>query len=1570
MSEDFASSLFETANLAVMLQDCSQRKRDNKEFHLELYRKFEVTRIGESDLFYPFGEGAGDTKNPKIDDGGSPEISISTSFPFFETSHTSLYVNNNGVVSFGVSVSQYTPNTFPLSDDRAFIAPFWADVDNNRGGEVYYRETRDAVLLQRATADVNRYTPGLKFQARWIFVATWDRVGYFGSRSTKVNSFQAVLITDGFQSFILLNYRNIQWTTGTSSGGKPDTGLGGTPAQAGFNSGSSTHYFSVPGSQTPEIVDVESTSNVNEPGRWVFRTDVFSVVGGCIYNGTFIRQDHTFWKNSTCQTKCTCGVGNSLDCVSEPCGPSEICISSSTFYTCKTTSVKTCTIFGDPHFYTFDGQLFHFQGTCTYVLSELCSSDAGLRFYRVEAKNENRGNVAVSWTRMVRLLVDGTEITMLKGAVDRVLVNGTRSSVPVVIGGGRIRIQASGFSVAVSTDFGLGVTFDGSHHVTISLPARYQNATCGLCGNMNGDQQDEFRMPDGSPAGSEEDFGRSWKVADNDSVCRDRCGSECQVCTAQQKVLYGGENYCGIMSRQEGPFSFCNTVLPAQPFIQSCVYDLCASDGYRPNLCQALQTYSDRCRTEGVPTISWRGPGLCEIPCPAHNHYDPCSNACPASCSDTTAPLYCDQPCTESCRCDDGYILSGGTCVALSQCGCSFQGRYYSRGDTVVLTETCSKKCTCWNATLGLTCEDFGCGLREDCRLVDGVRDCYPRDSATCWAAGDPHYHTFDGKAFDFQGTCRYTFSKYCDPAGNLNTFSVEVANDHRGSTAVSWTRLVEVQVYGHRIQVTRGERGKVQVNGETINLPVSLESGKVRVTHSGSAAVLWTDFGLSVSYDWNHYAAVTVPGTYSGSLCGLCGDYNGDASDDFTSLNGTAISGASVFGNSWKSPTSGAGCSDDTGLAGPVCGEGARGVYASGSHCGILSKATGPFRQCHPELSPAIYSDNCEFDLCALAGDHTTLCQAIGSYASECQRRGITIGDWRNATGCEMGCGANSHYELCGSTCPASCADLGSPSDCPTPCGEGCQCDNRFVLSGEGCVPLAQCGCLQNGVYRTAGEEWRAEGCRRLCRCDGATNTVRCVNATCGPQHVCGLSGGRASCVSASAVCWASGDPHYRTFDGLRYDFQGTCSYVLAALCGAVQSPAHFEVEVKNERWRESAVSVTAEVLVRVYGNEIHLERGNRGNVKLNGLRVNLPLSLANGTLRVYLSGAHTRLVMDFGLAVQYDGSYHVSVTVPRSLAGQTCGLCGDFNGDAADDLVTRDGRSTPDAFEFASSWRAGTDDGCDDGCRGSCPVCADAAPYRRADSCGIIADGDGPLGACHSQLSPDPYMSNCLYDVCLAAGSNDILCQSIQTYVSACQSLNVTLGDWRNQSSCSMSCPAHSHYDPCTTACPASCSDTTAPLHCDLPCTESCACDDGYILSGGTCVALSQCGCSFQGRYYSRGDTVVLTETCSRRCTCGNTPPTLTCEDSRCGLHEDCRLLDGVRDCYPRDSATCWAVGDPHYHTFDGKAFDFQGTCRYTFSKYCGQAANLTTFSVEVENDHRGSTAVSWTRKYQQHV
>ena len=61
------------------------------------------------------------------------------------------------------------------------------------------------------------------------------------------------------------------------------------------------------------------------------------------------------------------------------------------------------------------------------------------------------------------------------------------------------------------------------------------------------------------------------------------------------------------------------------------------------------------------------------------------------------------------------------------------------------------------------------------------------------------------------------------------------------------------------------------QVNGTKRTPPLTLTNG-VEIYLSGKFIVLETAFGLRVRFDGNHHADVTLPKSYSGLLCGLCG--------------------------------------------------------------------------------------------------------------------------------------------------------------------------------------------------------------------------------------------------------------------------------------------------------------------------------------------------------------------------------------------------------------------------------------------------------------------------------------------------------------------------------------------------------------------------------------------------------------------------------------------------------------------------------------------------------------------------
>ena len=99
-------------------------------------------------------------------------------------------MNNNGILSFGEPIGQFTPQSFPLGDGRMIIAPYWADVDTTGTGTVWYRETSEASLLTRAKREIQTaFVDQMFFEPTTLFIATWDHVGYFNSHTDLVCQF-------------------------------------------------------------------------------------------------------------------------------------------------------------------------------------------------------------------------------------------------------------------------------------------------------------------------------------------------------------------------------------------------------------------------------------------------------------------------------------------------------------------------------------------------------------------------------------------------------------------------------------------------------------------------------------------------------------------------------------------------------------------------------------------------------------------------------------------------------------------------------------------------------------------------------------------------------------------------------------------------------------------------------------------------------------------------------------------------------------------------------------------------------------------------------------------------------------------------------------------------------------------------------------------------------------------------------------------------------------------------------------------------------------------------------------
>ncbi|KTG01461.1 hypothetical protein cypCar_00034351 [Cyprinus carpio] len=214
-------------------------------------------------IFYPYG-GVEDGISPQSDDGSSPLIPLLQPFVYFGREYDKIFVNNNGDLTFDKPLYQWYPYYFPAYSSIDIIAPLWTDIYNYEKGTISYRQVTDARLLNRASREINKYFPSLNFSASWVFIATWDKVPYFGNSKAE-STFQVVLVSGKNMSFTLMHY---DYITPTES------------VEFGFDTINSTNFFSNPVS---DVANLSFTSNVNVMGRWVFRVDNSSENNGfCI----------------------------------------------------------------------------------------------------------------------------------------------------------------------------------------------------------------------------------------------------------------------------------------------------------------------------------------------------------------------------------------------------------------------------------------------------------------------------------------------------------------------------------------------------------------------------------------------------------------------------------------------------------------------------------------------------------------------------------------------------------------------------------------------------------------------------------------------------------------------------------------------------------------------------------------------------------------------------------------------------------------------------------------------------------------------------------------------------------------------------------------------------------------------------------------------------------------------------------------------------------------------------------------------------------------------------------------
>uniref|UniRef100_A0A8C5YZM9 Mucin-2 n=1 Tax=Marmota marmota marmota TaxID=9994 RepID=A0A8C5YZM9_MARMA len=701
-----------------------------------------------------------------------------------------------------------------------------------------------------------------------------------------------------------------------------------------------------------------------------------------------------------------------------------------------------CSSWGAGHFSTFDHHAYDFLGTCNYIFAASCKGASPT--FSIQLRRGADGNISRIIVELGSSVVTVNETTISIKDIGVVSLPYTSHGLQITPYGQSVQM------VAKQVELELVVMWGPDAHLMVLVERKYMGQMCGLCGNFDGKTANEFLSEDGKLLEPYK-YAALQKLDDPNEICTFEAIPRPPVLQATHVGI------CTQLLTLVSPE--CD--VPKKPLVLSCQVDMatCAQPGQQNCSCATLSEYSRRCSMAHRPVSNWRGPGLCSVgQCPANQVYQECGTACIRTCSNPQHS--CSSPCTFGCFCPKGMVLNdlsnNHTCVPVSQCPCMLNGVAYSPGEVV---RAACQSCQC---TMGhWTCTGQPC-------------------PGHCSLEGGSFVTTFDARPYRFHGTCTYILLQ----SPQLPNEGTLMAVYDKSGYSHSETSLVAIVYLSGQDKIVISE-DEVTNNGDTKWLPYQTRNITI-FRQTSTHLQMATTFGLEIVVQRQpvFQVYITLGPQFRGQTRGLCGNFNGNTTDEFTSSAGIDEGTAALFVDSWRAGNCPAALEREID---PCSMSQLNKMYAE-THCSVLLKKDGVFEKCHAVLDPKPFYKRCVYQACNYEETFPHICAALGAYVHACSSQAVLLGDWRDSVyNCTIPCTGNRTFSQQSQACDHTCLSLSNrevechPSAVPV---DGCNCpDGTYLDHRNECVHKAQCPCLlESHKFILAGQSTMVNGI--ICHC------------------------------------------------------------------------------------------------------------------------------------------------------------------------------------------------------------------------------------------------------------------------------------------------------------------------------------------------------------------------------------------------------------------------------------------------------------------------------------------------------